>query len=139
VECVFCRILRGEIAAQRVHEDDRVVAILDVNPVAPGHSLVLPREHLETWDGLSDDLAGRLAVASRSVARAVLAATGAQGYNLLVNNQRCSGQAIPHVHVHVIPRREADGVKFNWPAKGADVASLELQAERIRQAMRSGS
>jgi histidine triad (HIT) family protein len=139
VECVFCRILRGELAAQRVHEDEACVAILDVNPVAPGHVLVLPREHHETWIELPDELAGRVARTSRIVARAVLAATGAAGFNLLVNNGRCSGQAIPHAHVHVIPRREADGVKFNWPARQADPASLEVQAERIRQALRSNS
>lgn len=137
MECVFCRILRGEIPAQRVLEEERCVAILDVNPVAPGHALVLPREHVETWIELPDELAAHLALASRKVARAVLAATGAQGFNLLSNNRRCSGQAIPHAHLHVIPRREADGVKFNWPDRPADPAALELQAERIRQAMRS--
>jgi histidine triad (HIT) family protein len=137
VECVFCRILRGEIPAQRVHEDERCVALLDVNPVAPGHALVLPREHFETWTDLPDEIAAHLAKASRRVAKAVLAAVGAEGFNLLVNNKRCSGQAIPHAHLHVIPRKDGDGVKFNWPSKSADPASLELQAERIRQALRS--
>jgi histidine triad (HIT) family protein len=137
VECVFCRILRGEIPAQRVHEDDACVAILDINPVAPGHVLVLPREHHETWLDLPDALADRLARASRVVARAAVAAAGAEGFNLLANNKRCSGQAIPHVHLHVIPRKEGDGVRFQWPAKSADPVELQVQAERIRQVLRS--
>jgi histidine triad (HIT) family protein len=135
-DCVFCRILAGEIPAQRVYEDARCVAILDIHPVAPGHALVLPREHHETWLDLPADLAADLARASQAVARAAVKAADAPGFNLLMNNHRCSGQAIPHAHVHVIPRKPDDGVKYNWPAKPASAEDLARTAERIRQALK---
>jgi len=134
-ECVFCRILRGQIPAQKVYEDRAAVAILDINPVAPGHALVLPRRHVETWNDLPGDLAGELARASQTVARAVLKATGAEGFNLLSNNHRCSGQAIPHVHLHIIPRRPGDGIKFNWVTGTYEAGQIEKVAQAIRSAL----
>jgi histidine triad (HIT) family protein len=136
-DCVFCRILKGEIPAQKLHEDARCVAILDINPVALGHALVLPREHHETWTDLPADLAGDLARAAQTVARGVVKATGAQGFNLLMNNHRCSGQAIPHAHFHVIPRSPDDGVKYAWPTKPATGEDLARTADRIRLALKS--
>lgn len=133
-ECVFCRILRGEIPAQKVYEDPAAVAILDINPVAPGHALVLPRRHWETWNDLPGDLAGDLARAAQKVARAVLKATGAEGFNLLSNNHRCSGQAIPHVHLHIIPRRTGDGIKFNWITRSYEPGKIQEMAQAIRAA-----
>lgn len=136
-DCVFCRILRGEIPAQKVYEDGQVVAILDINPVAWGHALVLPRAHYETWTDLPADLAGDVARASQAVARAVLRAAGAEGFNLLVNNHPCSGQAIPHAHVHIIPRKTGDGVAFNWKTSPYDPGRIEKAAEAIRAAFRT--
>ena len=136
-ECVFCRILRGEIPAQKVHEDGRVVAILDINPVTSSHVLVLPREHYETWVDLPSDLAGDVARASQAVARAVMKAAGAEGFNLLVNNHVCSGQAIPHAHVHIIPRKTGDGIKFNWKTRPYEAGWIEKAAEAIRAALKA--
>ena len=136
-DCVFCRILKGEIPAQKVHEDDRAVALLDINPVAPGHTLVLPRAHHETWTDLPPELASHLALVAQTVARAVVKAQGAQGFNLLMNNHRCSGQAIPHAHFHVIPRKTDDGVKYGWPTKPAVGEELAKTAERVRQALKA--
>ena len=134
-DCVFCRILKGEIPAQKVHEDERAVALLDINPVAPGHTLVLTRAHHETWTDLPPELASHLAVVAQTVARGVVKAAGAQGFNLLMNNHRCSGQAIPHVHFHVIPRKTDDGVKYGWPTKPSTGEELAKTAERVRQAL----
>ena len=136
-DCVFCRILKGEIPAQKVHEDERAVALLDINPVAPGHTLVLPRAHHETWLDLPPELASHLAVVAQTVARGVVKAAGAQGFNLLMNNHRCSGQAIPHAHFHVIPRKTDDGVKYGWPTKPSQADELNKTAERIRAALKS--
>lgn len=135
-DCVFCRILKGEIPAQLVHEDDRAVALLDINPVAPGHTLVLPRAHHETWTDLPPELAAHLSLVAQAVARAVVKAQGAQGFNLLMNNHRCSGQAIPHAHFHVIPRKADDGVKYAWPTRPTSGEELARTAERVRQALK---
>jgi histidine triad (HIT) family protein len=136
-DCVFCRILKGEIPAQKVYEDARCFAILDINPVAPGHVLVMPRDHFETWTDLPADLLGDLAKASQKVAVAVKKSTGSEGFNLLMNNHRCSGQAIFHAHFHVIPRRTNDGIKFNWMTKPyPSPAELDKAAGAIRDSLK---
>ena|ERR1051326_8353232 len=134
-DCVFCKILKGEIPAQKVYEDARTVAILDINPVASGHTLVMPRDHFEMWTDLPADLASALAVSAQAVARGVVKATGAQGFNLLMNNHRCSGQAIPHAHYHVIPRKTDDGVAYKWPARPYPAGEIEKAADAIRKAL----
>ena len=131
-DCIFCRILMGEIPAKRVYEDARCVAILDINPIAWGHTLVLPKDHHETWTDLPPDLAADLAKAAQNVGRAVKLAAGAEGFNLMMNNHRCSGQAIFHAHFHVIPRRTDDGVKFNWVTKPYPSGELDKAADAIR-------
>ena len=134
-DCLFCRIIQGRIPSQKVYEDPRVTAILDINPVAPGHTLVLPREHHATFTDLPGPLLAELAARTQQVARGVMRATGAPGFNLLMNNHRCSGQAVFHAHWHVIPRREGDGVSFHWaPGKYGD-GEMERTAESIRKAL----
>ena len=132
-DCVFCRIVAGQLPAQKVFENDRILAILDINPIAPGHTLVLAKPHHETLLDLPDDLWDELSRRSREIAAAVKAATGAEGLNVLSNNHRSSGQAIPHVHVHLIPRRTGDGIKFQWTPTKYREGELESWAERIRK------
>jgi len=136
-ECVFCRILRGEIPAQKIYEDGRIAGFLDINPVSGGHALLLPRDHYETWADLPPDVAADLARASQAVARAVMKATGAEGFNMLSNNHPCSGQAIPHAHVHVIPRRTGDGVKFSWKTQTYGAGEIEKMAQAVRAALKA--
>ena len=136
-DCIFCRIQKGEIPAQKVYEDDRTFAILDINPVAWGHVLVLPREHHETWTDLPADLLADLAKVSQKVAVAVKKAAGAEGFNLLMNNHRCSGQAIYHAHFHIIPRKTNDNITFQWKTKPYPTpAEQEKAAAQIREAIK---
>jgi len=135
-DCVFCRILKGEIPAQKVHEDEKTFAILDINPVAPGHVLVMPKAHFATWTDLPDDVLSALSLSSRRIAQAVLKAQGAEGFNLLMNNHKCSGQAIFHAHFHVIPRRTGDGVKYNWQTRAPAPEELARTADALRAALR---
>ena len=137
IDCIFCRILKGEIPAQKVYDDPKSFAILDINPVAPGHVLVLPKDHHETWTDLPPDLAAELAKASQKVGMAVKKATGSEGFNLLMNNHRCSGQAIFHAHFHVIPRKTNDTVRYDWKTKPyASPAEQEKVAGQIRDALK---
>ena len=136
-DCIFCRILKGEIPAQKVYDDAKCFAILDINPVAWGHVLVLPKEHFETWTDLAPELLAELAKVSQKVAAAVRKATGSEGFNLLMNNHRCSGQAIFHAHFHVIPRKTNDGIKFNWMTKPyPSPADADKAAEAVRAALK---
>ncbi|HZE99141.1 MAG TPA: HIT family protein [Planctomycetota bacterium] len=135
-DCIFCRIVAGEIPAQKVHDDPRVLAILDINPVSWGHVLVLPKEHHETWLDLPPDLAAHLATATQKVGAAVKTAAGAEGFNLLMNNHRCSGQAIFHAHFHIIPRKTNDGKSFEWKTKPYDAGQLDKAADAVRAALK---
>ena len=118
-ETVFSKILRGEIPCHRVYEDDQVLAFLDINPISPGHTLVIPKEPAETIDRLSDDAAAAIGRVLPRIARAVLAATGARAFNILQNNGSLAHQAVEHVHFHVIPKHDdGTGLGIGWRASG---------------------
>lgn len=114
--CVFCEIVSGAAAAHLVHEDAAVVAFLDRRPLFAGHVLVVPREHAETLGDLRGELVEPLFLAVRRLSVAVEAAMGAQGTFVAMNNR--VSQSVPHLHVHVVPRRKGDGIKgFFWPRR----------------------
>lgn len=134
-DCVFCRIIQGQIPGVKVFEDESVVAILDINPITRGHTLVLPKAHHETLVDLPAEALQATVRAVQRVAPAVLRGVGADGFNVLQNNHRCAGQAIPHVHFHVIPRKIGDGVRYQWnPGKYAE-GEMESIAAEIRKAL----
>jgi len=109
-DCIFCRIAAGEIPATVVYQDARFVAFLDIRPVNRGHLLLVPRVHAERLTDLPDDaLAAELPLAAR-LAAAVLAATGMKDFNLFNTNGPAAGQEVFHHHMHIIPRREQDGL-----------------------------
>ncbi|WP_165247425.1 HIT family protein [Paludisphaera soli] len=114
-KCLFCKIVHGEIPSARVLETDRAVAILDINPVAKGHVLIIPRDHHAQVAELPDDLAAHVGSLVPRLTRAVVAATGADGSNTIINSGRVAGQTIFHCHWHVIPRFEDDPVRWPWP------------------------
>ncbi len=129
--CIFCRIVKGELPSTRVYEDDMMLAFLDINPVSKGHTLVIPKAHYATLLDMPEELARPLIAALARVGKAVMAATGAQGFNCLQNNFAASGQIVHHAHWHVIPRFDGDGLT-HWPHKPADPASLQAVADAIR-------
>ena len=112
--CRFCSIIRRETPAALVFEDDQVVAFLDSRPLFPGHLLLVPREHHETLGDLPDRLIAPLFSVARLLARAVELALEAEGSFVALNNR--VSQSVPHLHIHIVPRRRHDGLKgFFWP------------------------
>src|SRR5262245_52506305 len=113
-ECLFCGIVSGEIPAVVVYEDDDSLAFLDHRPLFHGHTLLVPRRHVETLGDLPSSLVGPFFKAAQLLARAVESALGAEGTFVAMNNR--VSQSVPHLHVHVVPRRRKDGLKgFFWP------------------------
>ena len=113
-DCVFCRIVAGEVPVHMVLQDEATVAFLDARPVFKGHVLVVPRQHYETLADLPPDLVGPLFQRVRLLSAALPAALGAQGTFVAQNN--VVSQSVPHVHVHVVPRTKGDGLRgFFWP------------------------
>ncbi|WP_029896559.1 HIT family protein [Desulfohalovibrio reitneri] len=113
-ECVFCKIVAGEIPSASVLDRDNVYAFLDLNPVRQGHALVIPKSHYPTLLDLDPGLAADLLRAQQDVARAVMLATGADGVNLGLNLGEAAGQVVFHAHYHIIPRFHEDGLRL-WP------------------------
>lgn len=109
MSCVFCRIVAGEVPAQVIYEDEWVLAFLDIRPLNAGHTLVIPKAHVERLSELPVELCGPLLAAASRVARAAVPALGAAGINLVVNDGRAAGQAVPHLHLHLVPRFPGDG------------------------------
>lgn len=132
-DCLFCKIVRGEVPSQNVFESDDVLAFVDINPVNPGHILIIPKAHHENCDQTPDEAMAAVMAVARKVGAAALKATGAQGYNVGINCGTVAGQVIMHTHVHVMPRFPDDGLKL-WPKRdisketiakaGADIAAL---------------
>lgn len=128
-DCIFCKIVRGEIPCQEILRTDEALAFLDIQPVHPGHVLVIPLAHHATLLDLPDDesvpVGASLMRALRDVARAVMAHTGAAGVNIMQNNHAAAGQVVFHMHFHVIPRFPDDGLRL-WPQ--SSYASSEAMA-----------
>jgi histidine triad (HIT) family protein len=131
-DTVFGKIVRGEIPCNKVYEDDRLLAFLDINPLSAGHTLVVPKEPAETLDALSDESAAALGRVLPRLCRAVIAATGVKEYNVLENNGAGAHQAIAHVHFHIIPKPSSrEGLGIGWPAKGLDREAAAALAKKI--------
>jgi histidine triad (HIT) family protein len=137
-DTIFGKILRGEIPAHKIYEDDLVVAILDVFPVSIGHTLVIPKEAAATLDLLSDESAAAIGRVLPRVCRAVMSVSGSVDYNILQNNGSPAHQAIFHVHFHVIAKIDENcGLGIQWPAR--KLAGGEALAEKMRLALGAGS
>ena len=118
---IFSEIIAGTVPCHVVYEDEMVLAFLDVNPVARGHTLVIPKEAAETLGELSDESAAAVGRVLPRVCRAVAAATGVSDYNVLQNNGQAAHQAVFHVHFHVIPKPDEErGLGVGWPASELD-------------------
>lgn len=132
-DTIFTRIIRGEIPCHRVFENERVLAFLDINPLAEGHTLVVPKRQVQRLDQLPPDEAAEIARHLGRIAARVVAVTGAEGYNILQNNGRAAGQEVPHVHFHIIPRRAGDGLGYRWHPKPARQDALAALAAKLRE------
>lgn len=107
--CIFCRIVRGELSAHKVYEDSETLAFLDIYPMTDGHTLVIPKQHAERLSELPPELVGKLFQTVQRVSAQIVRALGAPALNVGFNDGRAAGQAVPHLHVHIIPRFPGDG------------------------------
>jgi len=134
-DTIFAKIISGQIPCHKVYEDDKVLAFLDINPLARGHVLVVPKEIAETLDRLSEDSAAALGRVLPRLCRAVMAATGVKEYNVLENNGPGAHQAVRHVHFHIIPKpNQAEGLGIAWPARALPAEEAPVLAARMRAA-----
>ena len=131
--CIFCKIVAGEIPSFKLYEDDETLAFMDINPVHDGHCLVIPKAHSATVFGIEPEDFAAAARTATKVAKAVKAAVPCDGFNLMQANGEGAGQSVGHVHLHIIPRRKAGGLLFNWEPKPGERGHIASVAARIRE------
>jgi histidine triad (HIT) family protein len=131
-DCVFCKIVGGQLPATKIYEDAVTLAFLDVGPISDGHTLVVPKRHFEKLHDCPADLLGQICGCLGKIADAVSAAMNSDGYNMLCNNGRAAGQIVEHLHFHIIPRNDGDGLLNRWASYTYEKGKIETVAEKIR-------
>jgi len=134
-DCVFCKIVAGEIPVTRIYEDEVVLAFLDIGPVSDGHTLLISKQHFQRMHDCPAEFLGQVCSRLGKVAKAVAGAMAAEGYNVLCNNGRAAGQLVEHLHFHIIPRNSGDGVFDQWPSYKYAEGKMKAVAEKIRKCL----
>ena len=131
-DCVFCKIVAGQIPSTRVYEDEHTVAFMDIGHVNPGHTLVAVKKHADNLYALDDVQAAAVARTSARVARAIRDAFKPEGLSVYQANGKPAGQTVFHYHLHLLPRHAGDGMELTWPVKNPPREKLEAYAAQIR-------
>lgn len=134
-DSIFSKIVRGELPCYKLYEDDKTLAFLDINPSAPGHCLVIPKDQYANIDDAPAETLSAMIATVQKVGAAVKKAVGAPAYNLLCNNGKEAGQIVFHVHFHIIPRKPGDGIRFGFKHENMDEAGFQDMQARITKEM----
>ncbi|MHC4755141.1 MAG: HIT family protein [Planctomycetota bacterium] len=132
-DCLFCKIVAGQIPVTKIYEDEDVLAFLDIGPISDGHTLVIPKQHFEKLHDCPPEILGRVCSRLGKIAGAVAAAIHSDGYNVLCNNGGAAGQLVEHLHFHIIARKTGDSLFNRWPAYRYEQGKIEVIAEKIRK------
>ena len=131
MDCVFCKIVNGGIPSSKVYEDKNSLAFLDINPLNKGHTLVIPKKHYETIADIPESEVAELMKVVKKVGIAAQKAVGAQGLNITQNNGKAAEQFVPHIHFHLIPRFDEDGIYMTHPKKKYHEGEMEEVRKKI--------
>jgi len=135
MDCIFCKIISGDIPATKVYEDQDFLAFLDIHPVSPGHTLVIPKVHFDRFESTPPEVVGGIYKLVQQLVLGVVAGSGADGYNLGLNSGPAAGQVVFHTHVHIIPRKSKDGLEL-WGSKDYEGNAMDEVAKKIRAAIK---
>lgn len=135
-DCIFCKIASGEIPASIVWQSEEAIAFLDVNPLAEGHTLLIPREHFSDLRDVNPDQLKALLAPAPRIVDALMRSTGASGVNVLQNTGAAAGQAVFHLHFHFIPRAKDDGLGFRWSAGSYSPGRADEVLTQIKASLR---
>jgi histidine triad (HIT) family protein len=128
--CIFCKILNKEINCYKVYENDFVFAFLDVLPMSSGHTIIIPKEHIADVEAISDNQLMEMARAFKIIGKAMMAGLGVEGYSVFLDNKSAANQHVPHVHFHIVPRKEGDGFE-RWAQSAYEKGEAEFVATKI--------
>ena len=132
-DCLFCKMVAGQIPVTKIYEDRTVLVFLDIGPISDGHALVIPKQHFEKLHDCPAEILGQVFSRLGEIAGAVAAAMDSDGYNLLCNNGRAAGQLIEHLHFHIIPRNTGDRLFSRWPSYEYEEGKIDEIAGTIRE------
>lgn len=135
MNCIFCKIVAGEIPCLKLFEDELTLAFMDVNPANPGHTLVISKEHWEDVYVIPDSLVGAVSKTAKRVARAIKQTLDPHGINLVQANGKGAAQSVFHFHMHVLPRTNDDDLNLNWGLRPGDMDEIKQVFERVKAAV----
>jgi histidine triad (HIT) family protein len=136
-ECLFCKFTKKQIEPAIVYENEYIMAFLDINPAGtlPGHTIIIPKKHFENIYTTPNEYLHEMFTAAKNIAAAVKKTSGADGINIIQNNEKPAGQAIMHVHIHIIPRKHGDGIIINENRRQAKPMELTETAKTIKETL----
>lgn len=132
-DCIFCKIASGQIPSIKIFENNAVLAFMDIGPISDGHTLIIPKQHCERLDQASPEIVSEITRVLPMLTGAVQKAMDSDGYNVLCNNGSAAGQVVEHLHFHIIPRRQNDGVFNRWPSYQYAEGKAGQIAEKIKE------
>ncbi|KAI5361307.1 Putative histidine triad (HIT) protein [Septoria linicola] len=134
--CIFCKIIKGDIPSMKLFESEKTLAFLDINPLAYGHALIIPKHHGEKLTDVPDDSLTELLPVAKKIASALKTSQGLENYNILQNNGKLAHQEVGHVHFHIIPKPdEQQGLQIGWPMQKGDMDKLKALLEDVKSKM----
>jgi len=131
-DCIFCKIVAEEIPSNKLFENDKLIAFLDIKPINPGHTLVVSKAHTVNLLDTHDEVLKDMIVTTKKLAKVIQETVSAEGFNILINNNKIAGQAVPHIHFHIIPRFKKDGRKL-WSGAEYSPGEAEKIESRIKE------
>lgn len=131
--CIFCKLANGDIPTTTLYEDDDFRIIFDAAPATLGHALILPKEHVANVFEIPEELQAKAYILAKKAAAALAEAFGADGINILQNNNEAAGQSVFHFHIHLIPRYKGDGAMMSWKPGEQDSAALEAGLAKFKE------
>ena len=132
MDCIFCKIVAGDIPSYKVYEDEHVLAFFDILPISPGHTIVAPKSHEADVEALSDEEFSAMAIAVKKIGKAMMDGLGVKGYSVFLDNKSAANQHVPHAHFHVVPRAEGDGLE-RWPQSGYGEGEAEHCLKKVTE------
>ncbi len=138
-DCIFCKIVAGDIPCFKLCEDEATLAFMDINPANEGHALAIPKAHWEDVHRTPDESLAATIATARRVAGALEAELAPDGINLVQANGKGAAQSVMHFHMHILPRRNGDGLKLNWGLKPGDMDAIGALAARVRARLESAA
>ena len=131
-DCIFCKIISGEVQASKIYEDDKVLAFLDIKPLNPGHTLVVTKEHFDDLTSTPDELVCAVTKIAKMIGKKIIKSKLGEGFNVGINTKKPAGQVVNHFHLHVMPRLSNDGCE-HWKGKDYTAGEEEKSARKLRE------